>query len=45
MSKSVVFYLEYTFTSFNQDNVRIIEIAAIKVDLDTLKEIDKLYIF
>jgi DNA polymerase-3 subunit epsilon len=44
MNKIVVFFdLECTSISFNPDNVRIIEIAAIKVDLDTLEEIDRLY--
>ena len=44
MGKTVVFFdLECTSISFNPDNVRIIEIAAIKVDLDTLEEIDRLY--
>ena len=44
MGKTIVFFdLECTSISFNPDNVRIVEIAAIKVDLDTLKEIDRLY--
>ena len=44
MSKTIVFFdLECTSISFNPDNVRIIEIAAIKVDLDTLEEVDRLY--
>ncbi len=44
MGKTVVFFdLECTSISFNPDNVRIIEIAAIKVDLDTLEEVDRLY--
>ena len=44
MEKIVVFFdLECTSISFNPDNVRIVEIAAIKVDLNTLKEVDRLY--
>ena len=44
MGKTVVFFdLECTSISFNPDNVRIIEIAAIKVNLDTLEETDRLY--
>lgn len=44
MDKTIVFLdLECTSTSFNPDNVRIIEIAALKVDLNTLKEVDRLY--
>jgi DNA polymerase-3 subunit epsilon len=44
MGKNVVFFdLECTSISYNPDNVRIIEIAAIKVDFNTLEEVDKLY--
>ena len=44
MGKTVVFFdLECTSISFNPDNVRIVEIAAIKVDLDTFEEVDRLY--
>lgn len=44
MSKTVVFFdLECTSISFNPDNVRIIEIAAIKINLDTIEEVDRLY--
>lgn len=44
MNKIVVFFdLECTSISFNPDNVRIIEIAAVKVNLDTLEEVDRLY--
>lgn len=44
MSKPIVFFdLETTGKSQNPDNVRIIEISAIKVDPETLEKIDELY--
>lgn len=44
MSKPIVFFdLETTGKSSNPDNVRIIEISAIKVNPDTLEEIDSFY--
>lgn len=43
-NKTVVFFdLECTSISFNPDKVRIIEFAAVKVNLSTLEEIDRLY--
>ena len=44
MSKPIVFFdLETTGKSKNPDDVRIIEISAIKVNPDTLEETDRLY--
>jgi DNA polymerase-3 subunit epsilon len=44
MGKIAVFFdLECTSISSNPNNVRIVEFAAIKVDMDTLEEIDRLY--
>lgn len=44
MSKNVIFFdLECTGADRNVDKIRIIEISAIKVDIDTLEEVDKLY--
>ena len=44
MSRPIVFFdLETTGKHSNPDNVRIIEISAVKVDADTLNVIDNLY--
>lgn len=43
MSKIVFFDLETTGIERDPNNVRIVEISAIKVDTDTLEEIDRLY--
>ena len=44
MNKPIVFFdLETTGKSQNPDDVRIIEISAVKVNPETLEEIDKLY--
>ena len=42
--RPVIFYdLECTGADLDKNKIRIIEISAIKVDIDTLKEIDRLY--
>ena len=44
MNKTVVFFdLECTSINYNPDNVRIIEFAGVKVDLNTFEEIERLY--